>query len=98
MFLELVAVLVVIGPLLIPTLHHFDINLIHFGIIMIVNCEIGFMTPPFGVNLFVSMGVMKQSMSEIVKGVLPFMLLYLLCLVILIVLPDISLTLLRLLK
>jgi len=93
MFLELVSVLIVIGPLLIPTLEHFEINLIYFGIIMIVNCEIGFMTPPFGVNLFVSMGVMKESMGEVVRGVIPFVLIYLACLVILMLIPEISLLL-----
>lgn len=96
-FLELVAVLIVIGPLLIPTLDHFNINLVYFGIIMIVNCEIGFMTPPFGVNLFVAMGVMKESMGEVVRGVIPFMLIYLASLVILILIPEISLFLLKLL-
>jgi C4-dicarboxylate transporter, DctM subunit len=98
MFLELVSILIVIGPLLIPTLQHFNINLIHFGIIMIVNCEIGFMTPPFGVNLFVAMGIMEQDMVDIVKGVIPFMLLYLFCLILLILFPEISLSLLTIFK
>jgi len=89
-FVELITLIMVIGPILVPTLETFDISLIHFGIIMIVNAEVGYMTPPFGLNIFVSMSVTKQTMWEVAKAVFPFMLIFMGCLFIFTYIPQIS--------
>jgi len=72
------------------TLVQFDINLIHFAIVMIVNVELGFLTFPFGLNLFVSMGIAQKPLVEVAKAVLPFMALLFLCLMAITYIPSIS--------
>lgn len=91
--MDIVTAIVVISPILAETLNRYDINYIHYGIIMIVNVELGFLTPPFGLNLFVSMAVMKRSLVEISRAVLPFILLFLACLLVITYIPQLSLLL-----
>jgi C4-dicarboxylate transporter DctM subunit len=57
---------------------------------MIVNIECGFLTPPFGLNLFVSMAIMKRSLVDVGKAILPFILLFISCLLVLTYVPQIS--------
>jgi len=60
---------------------------------MIINIECGFLTPPFGLNLFVSMAIMKRSLVEIGKAVFPYILLFLACLLVITYIPKLSLLL-----
>ena len=64
-----------------------------FGIMMIVNVELGFLTFPFGLNLFVAMGMTEKSLTEVARAVMPFMALLLFCLMIITYVPWISLAL-----
>ena len=89
--MDIVTAIIVISPILIETLNRYEINYIHYGIIMIVNIECGFLTPPFGMNLFVSMAIMKKSLIEIGRAVLPFILLFLFCLLVITYVPKLSL-------
>ena len=73
------------------TLNRFGIDHIHYGIIMVMVIEFGFLTPPFGLNLFVAMGLTDKSLIEVSKGVLPFLLLLLGCLMLVTFIPAISL-------
>ncbi len=91
--MDIVTAIIVISPILIETLNRYDIDYIHYGIIMIVNIEAGFMTPPFGLNLFVSMAIAKRSLIEVSKAILPFILLFFGCLLAITYIPDISLLL-----
>jgi len=91
--MDIVTAIIVISPILIETLNRYDIDYIHYGIIMIVNIEAGFMTPPFGLNLFVSMAIAKRSLIEVSKAIVPFILLFLGCLLAITYIPDISLLL-----
>lgn len=91
--MDIVTAIIVISPILIETLNRYDIDYIHYGIIMIVNIEAGFMTPPFGLNLFVSMAIAKKSLIEVSKAILPFMILFFCCLLAITYIPDISLLL-----
>ena len=59
--MDIVSAIIVISPILAVALLKYDINLIHYGIMMIVNIELGFLTFPFGLNLFVSMGITGKS-------------------------------------
>jgi len=91
--MDIVTAIIVISPILVETLARYQIDPIHYGIIMIVNIECGFLTPPFGLNLFVSMAIIKRSLVEIGKAVLPFILLFICCLLLLTYVPKISLLL-----
>ncbi len=86
-----VSAMLILSPLLVDSLQRYNINLIHYGIIMIMVIEIGFLTPPFGLNLFVSMGLTDKSLLEVSRAVLPFLLLLLLTIILITVFPAISL-------
>ena len=60
---------------------------------MILNIECGFLTPPFGLNLFVSMAMVKRSLVEIAKAILHFILLFLCCILVITYVPKLSLLL-----
>jgi C4-dicarboxylate transporter DctM subunit len=64
-FMDVVSAMLVLGPVFMPLLQRFEIDFIHFGIIMVLNIEIGFLTPPFGVNLFVSSGITGKDVLEV---------------------------------
>jgi len=68
-----------------------DIDFIHFGIMMIVNIEFGFLTFPFGLNLFVAMGITGKSLTQIGRAVLPFLALLFLGLMLVTYIPEITL-------
>jgi C4-dicarboxylate transporter, DctM subunit len=89
-FMDLVSAMLILGPIFLPTLAKFGIDPIHFGIIMVVNIEIGFLTPPFGLNLFVSSGITKRPLSEVVKSIAPFLLVMYGCLLLLTYVPSLS--------
>ncbi|QDP99831.1 TRAP transporter large permease subunit [Lysinibacillus fusiformis] len=91
MFLEAVSIILITLPILLPILVHFDINLIHFAIIMTINMELGMITPPVGLNLFVVSGIAKEKLGEVVRGVIPFIVLMIVFLAIVVLLPQLSL-------
>ncbi len=92
-FMDSVSAVLILSPLFLDTLQGYNIDLVHFGIIMVLNIEFGMLTPPFGLNLFVSMGVTGESIKTVVRGVLPFLGLLLLCLLAVTYIPAISLLL-----
>jgi len=93
MFLEAVAIILITLPILLPVLVMFDINIIHFAIIMTINMELAMITPPVGLNLFVVSGITREKVGEVVKGVLPFFALMVLALILVVIFPQISLLL-----
>jgi len=86
--------ILILAPLLKPLAVAIGTDPIHFGIIMISNLEIGYLTPPVGLNLIVAMAAFKVAFGTIVKSVIPFVMIMLLWLVIVIVYPTLSLGLL----
>lgn len=90
-FMDTTAAIVILTPLLLPVALNLGIDPIHFGIIMVVNLAIGFITPPFGVNLFVGSGIAELSIWEIVKQIIPFLIALLICLLLIVFIPQISL-------
>ena len=74
---DVVSAIVVLAPLLLLTAQAYDIDPIHFGVMMVINLEIGFLTPPIGLNLIVAMTAFKERFSEICVAVIPFALLIL---------------------
>ncbi|HEY7864382.1 MAG TPA: TRAP transporter large permease subunit, partial [Psychromonas sp.] len=70
-FMEPSGLLIIVAPLVFPIATALGIDPIHLGIMMVVNMEIGMITPPVGLNLFVTAGVAKMSMMRVVKASLP---------------------------
>ncbi|MFC7687849.1 TRAP transporter large permease [Ureibacillus sp. GCM10028918] len=91
MFLEAVSIILIVLPILLPILAHFDINLYHFAIIMVINLELGMITPPVGLNLFVVSGIAKEKLGVVVRGVIPFIILMIVFLALVIIFPQLSL-------
>lgn len=91
MFIETSAAIIVLAPILVPVAAHFGIDPVHFGIIMVVNLAMGMITPPFGVNLFAACTVARISLDQIIRHLLPFVLVILGCLMIITYVPGISL-------
>jgi C4-dicarboxylate transporter DctM subunit len=71
-FMEPSGLLVIVAPLVFPIAIELGIDPIHLGIIMVVNMEIGMITPPVGLNLFVTSGVANMPMMSVVRAALPF--------------------------
>ena len=72
-FMEPSGLIVIVAPLVFPIAIELGIDPIHLGIIMVVNMEIGMITPPVGLNLFVTSGVAGMPMMRVVKAALPFL-------------------------
>ena len=91
MFIETSAAIIVLAPILAPVAMHFGIDPVHFGMIMVVNLAMGMITPPFGVNLFAACTVARISLDRMVKDLIPFVLVILVCLMIITYVPVLSL-------
>ncbi|NQT69388.1 MAG: TRAP transporter large permease [Desulfobacteraceae bacterium] len=90
-FMEPSAAILILAPLFLPIVLQLNIDPIHFGIIMTVNMEIGMITPPVGLNLFVASGISGLSLWDVFKGAAPFMVIMLVALFIITYIPIISL-------
>jgi tripartite ATP-independent transporter DctM subunit len=93
MFIETSAAIIVLAPILAPVAVHFGIDPVHFGLIMVVNLALGMITPPFGVNLFAACTVARISLDRMIKDLIPFVLVILVCLMVVSYVPALSLTL-----
>ena len=91
--MDIGSAILVLAPILAPLAADNGFSALHFGVIMVVNLEIGYLTPPLGLNLIVAMGVFRESFWDICRAVLPFLALMLLCLVAIAWLPALSLAL-----
>lgn len=94
-FLDATTIILVIIPLFIPTCRLLGIDLVHFGVVAVVNMMIGLITPPYGMLLFVINGVTGIPLGDIIRNILPFFLVLVLALLILILTPDLVLWLPR---
>ncbi|MBD0787053.1 TRAP transporter large permease [Vibrio sp. Y2-5] len=89
-FMEPSGLLIIVAPLVFPIAIQLGIDPIHLGIMMVVNMEIGMITPPVGLNLFVTAGVAKMSMMHVVKAALPWVAIMFLFLIIVTYIPAVS--------
>lgn len=95
-FIDSSSILLIVLPLMLPIASGFDMNLIWFGIVTIVAVEIGLLTPPFGLSVFVIKSSLNDSsitLRTIFMGTLPFALIMLLTLILLVVFPKLTLAL-----
>ncbi|WP_243009249.1 TRAP transporter large permease [Clostridium sp. AM58-1XD] len=72
MFIEAAPIIIVLMPLLMEPLAAMNINLIHFGIVMVLNLQLGGLTPPFGSMMFIACSMLKIPMTKFVKASIPF--------------------------
>ena len=93
--MDIFSALIVVVPLIVPVAMGFGVHPVHLGIIFLTNLEIGYMTPPVGLNLFISSYRFNESILSLYLASLPYLLLLLLCLVIITYYPALSLFLLR---
>lgn len=90
-FMEPSAIILILAPILFPIAIELGIDPIHFGIIMVVNMEIGLITPPVGLNLFVTSAVTGMPLSATIKAALPWLMILLVFLMIITYIPAVSL-------
>lgn len=90
-FMDTIAAIIILTPILLPVATQIGYDPIHFGIIMIVNLSIGFITPPLGVNLFVGAGISGLSLEQLSKAIVPFFFAMVITLLLIIVVPQLSL-------
>jgi len=95
MFVDVFSNLLILVPILLPMVTAAGISGTHFGVVMTVNVDIGNITPPFGLNLFVASGTFDKSYLTVVRAVLPWLALALFSLAIVTYVPEISLWLPR---
>jgi len=91
MFIEAAAAIIVLAPILVPVAVALGIDPVHFGIVMIVTLAIGFITPPFGLNLFAACSVAGIPVQRIIAPTLAFILVVVACLIVITLVPPISL-------
>src|SRR5262245_53540049 len=96
--LEPPAAILLLTPLLAPIAYQAGVDPIHFGIIFTVNLAIGMFMPPFGLNLFASHALFGTPLPKLYRGVLPFLVIYLVMLLVITYIPAITLAPLKLLK
>lgn len=92
-FMEPSAIILILAPILFPIAVQLGIDPIHLGIIMVVNMEIGLITPPVGLNLFVTSAVTGMPLTAVVKAAWPWLMLLLSFLIVITYVPSISLAL-----
>jgi C4-dicarboxylate transporter DctM subunit len=95
MFIDGASIIMILGPLFYPIAMQVNIDPIHLGIVIVVNCAIGMFTPPFGLNLFVASSITKLSIFKISRGVIPFIIMSIIALLLITYIPGISLWLPR---
>jgi len=90
-FMETSSAILILAPILLPVATELGVDPIHFGVIMVMNLEIGMITPPLGVNLFVASGLTGMSVMRVAKAALPSALVLLFALFIVTYVPDLAL-------
>jgi C4-dicarboxylate transporter DctM subunit len=90
-FMEPTGIILILAPIFFPIATHLGIDPIHLGIIMVVNMEIGMVTPPVGLNLFVTSGITGMSIMQVTRAALPWLMVLLVFLVIITYIPQITL-------
>ncbi|MFH2135592.1 MAG: TRAP transporter large permease subunit [Pseudomonadota bacterium] len=90
-FMEPTGIILILAPIFFPIATQLGIDPIHLGIIMVVNMEIGMVTPPVGLNLFVTSGITNMSIMEVTHAALPWLMVLLTFLALVTYIPEISL-------
>lgn len=92
---DVISAILILAPLLLIPATAFGIDPVHLGVIMVINLEIGFLTPPLGLNLIVAMTAFKENFLEICRAVLPFIVIILAVLLVVTFVPKTALFFLK---
>lgn len=90
-FIDNISSTIILTPILLPIVESLGMTPVHFGIVMTVNLAIGFITPPYGVNLFYGSAVGGITLEQLAKKIVPFIFAMLFCLIIITAVPELSL-------
>ncbi|MCD8139085.1 MAG: TRAP transporter large permease [Planctomycetaceae bacterium] len=93
MVMDVAPAILILAPILVPAAELMGINPVHFGMIMVVALAIGFVTPPFGVNLFVAAPLVNAKVMEIAQKAFPFIVFFIVALSLIVFIPSITLLL-----
>src|SRR5210317_75315 len=96
MFMDIISATMILGPVFLPMLDAFNVNWMHFGIIMTVNLAIGYCTPPMGVSLYITGSISNKNLIYVSKAVIPFLVIQIAVLFFITYFPDAVLWLPRL--
>ena len=91
MFMETLAIIMLVTPVLLPIMTSYGVDPIHFGLVLICCCGIGFSTPPLGENMFIASGISNQSLEAISLKAVPMVLSNICAIVVLVIFPDLVL-------
>jgi len=97
MFMETLATIMLVTPVLLPVMTSLGVDPIHFGVVLVMCCEIGFETPPLGENLFIASGIAKTTIEEISVKSIPFSIVEILSVVVVAYIPGFAIWLPKLL-
>lgn len=90
MFFESIAIILITTPILLPTMDALGIDLVWYGILLMINLELAMITPPVGMNLFVIKGISDAPLIEVVKGAAPYVVLMIIGLLLLLIFPGLA--------
>jgi C4-dicarboxylate transporter, DctM subunit len=93
--LEGTAILLIVVPVFIPTAQALGIDMVHFGVMVVVNVMLGLITPPYGLLLFIASQISGAPLKDIVRDTLPFLFWMGICLVLITFVPELVLWLPR---
>ena len=91
MFMETLAIIMLVTPVLLPIMTSYGVDPIHFGLVLICCCGIGFSTPPLGENMFIASGISNQSLEAISLKAIPMVISNITAIVVLVIFPDLVL-------
>jgi len=91
MFMETLATIMLVTPVLLPVMISLGVDPIHFGVVLVCCCEIGFATPPLGENMFIASGVARATLEEISVNALPFVFVSILVVFLIAYVPSLTL-------
>lgn len=97
-FMEPTAIILILAPILFPIAMQLGIDPVHLGILIVINMEIGMITPPIGLNLFVTVGITKLTLAQVIRAATPWLSVLLIYLMLVTYIPAISLWLPNLLR
>jgi C4-dicarboxylate transporter DctM subunit len=95
MFMDIISATMILGPVFLPMLSAFNIDPIHFGLILTVNLAIGYCTPPMGVSLYITGSMVNKDLIYVTKASIPFILIQILVLMMMTYMPSVVLWLPR---
>ncbi len=91
MFMDIISATMILGPVFLPMLDAFNVNWMHFGLIMTVNLAIGYCTPPMGVSLYIAGSIANRDLIYVSKAVIPFIVIQVIVLMLITYFPNVVL-------